>query len=217
MALMTTPKEINEKVRAFCRTIDPTQEPVRVKVQAEAGAKFDNCYLTVAEKQKRDQGGIQHGWIIWEWEGTLLEAEFHAVWVPPGGGLLDVSPKADGETEIVFLPDSQRVWQNRSVPSCRMPLREDAVLRDYISAATEYDGLKEKYSDTTGLPQIPMHLLVPVQTRLSAAYQKLGGKVEMPPLATLENTRVKRRELSPRERAEERKRQRRKDKRKLDK
>lgn len=175
MANMTTPTVISEKVREFCRTIDPTKEPARVQVQTTAGEPFDDCYLSVARKQARDKGGIQHGWTIWEWDGTLLEAEFHAVWVSPGGVLVDVSPKADGETEIVFLPDSKRVWQNKAVASFRMPLRDDPALRDYISAAAEFDGLKVRFSDDTGVPQIPPHVAQPVQRRLTAAYLKLGG------------------------------------------
>ncbi len=214
MTTTTTPKEINDQVRAFCRTIDPTQNPVRVQVQSEPGGKHDDCYLNVVRKQKRDQGGIQFGWIIWEWEGTLLEAEFHAVWVPPGGGLLDVSPKADGEREIVFLPDSQRVYENKAVPSFRLALREDATLQAYIEAANEFDRLREKYSNKSGTPEIPFHLAAPVQQRMHEGYHKLGGKRLPASFSMNDNARFKVRELSPRERAEERKRQRKKEKRK---
>jgi hypothetical protein len=52
----------------------------------------------------------------------MIEGEFHAVWVSPDGGFLDVTPKADGERQILFIPDPDRVYQRRHVENVRLAL-----------------------------------------------------------------------------------------------
>ncbi|WP_156408872.1 hypothetical protein [Rhizobium sp. Root708] len=63
------------------------------------------CNLTVAAKVQQDGGGPLHGWSIWELPDALWTAEFHVVWKAPDGTLIDVTPKPDGETSILFVPD----------------------------------------------------------------------------------------------------------------
>jgi hypothetical protein len=53
---------------------------------------------------------------------TFLEAEFHSVWLNPAGELIDIIPKLDNETEILFLPDSNRVYEGKLVENIRKPL-----------------------------------------------------------------------------------------------
>ena len=42
------------------------------------------------------------GWRFWEWPGVFMEAEFHAVWQMPDGGLQDPTPNEWGEPKIKF-------------------------------------------------------------------------------------------------------------------
>jgi hypothetical protein len=56
----------------------------------------------VLEKIKAEGGAIRFGWNIWEYAGVYLTAEFHAVWVDPSGNLIDITPKPDRETRIIF-------------------------------------------------------------------------------------------------------------------
>ena len=57
------------------------------------------------DKIKADGGSIRFGRIIWEYPGIYLTAEFHTVWVDPGGNLVDITPKPDREMRIVFAGD----------------------------------------------------------------------------------------------------------------
>ncbi|MEG2312584.1 hypothetical protein, partial [Brevundimonas sp.] len=62
------------------------------------------CHFNVAEQINRAGGSRQHGWMIWYHE-THLSAEFHSVWVNDAGDYIDLTPRVDGEVEILFLPD----------------------------------------------------------------------------------------------------------------
>lgn len=57
------------------------------------------------EKVRHDGGAIVFGWTIWEWPKVMLTAEFHAVWESPDGDLIDITPKPQRETSIIFVPD----------------------------------------------------------------------------------------------------------------
>jgi hypothetical protein len=43
------------------------------------------------------------GWRFWEWPDVFMEAEFHAVWQMPDGGLQDPTPNEWGEPKIRFV------------------------------------------------------------------------------------------------------------------
>jgi hypothetical protein len=59
----------------------------------------------VLDHANRDGGGPLYGWIIWGAAGLYWNAEFHCVWMQPHGGLLDITPKADGERGVLLAPD----------------------------------------------------------------------------------------------------------------
>ncbi|WP_434729570.1 hypothetical protein [Rhizobium binae] len=59
----------------------------------------------MAAKIQQDGGTPLHVWTIWELPDALWTAEFHVVWKAPDGSLVDVTPKPDGETSILFVPD----------------------------------------------------------------------------------------------------------------
>lgn len=58
-----------------------------------------------------DGGSIQHGWSMREQPQVYAEAAFHAVWRNSDGSLIDVTPRADEQMRILFLPDLKRVWE----------------------------------------------------------------------------------------------------------
>jgi len=101
---MIRPKVMHRYVLDLCRQIAPDQSPLVVPVTPDPGTVARECFWNVSQKCGRDGGDIQHGWAIWELPGLFIEAEFHAVWLN-GGQLIDVTPKEDGENDILFLPD----------------------------------------------------------------------------------------------------------------
>lgn len=143
--MTTTPTSITPAIRKLCAKIGSDCEPVFVPVRAEAGARRDYCYQNVEAKVTSSSGEVQHGWIIWETPGLLVEGEFHACWVSPEGELLDVSPKPDGETTILFLPDKARKWEGKFIGNVRLPLVDNAHIRGVIAENERLERLRQKY------------------------------------------------------------------------
>lgn len=133
----TTPPEITDEIMKLCRQLDPTQVPVYVPVSPWGSSMMDRCFFNLPEKIGVDGGSIQHGWTIWERPGLLIEGEFHAVWVSPEGDLIDITPKKDGETEILFLPDGKRIWTGELIDNVRMPLVDNEITRRLIKSSKE--------------------------------------------------------------------------------
>jgi len=100
----TTPAAIGPDIIALCESLK-TDPPLYVPVQTDPNGMFGFCNVGVLEKTKADGGTIRFGWCIWEFAGVCLTAEFHAVWVDPTGKLVDITPKPDRETRIVFAGD----------------------------------------------------------------------------------------------------------------
>jgi hypothetical protein len=100
----TTPTLIGPEIIDLCASLD-TDPPVFVPVCDDPHGLYGFCNVGVLEKIKADGGTIRFGWNIWEYPGVYLNAEFHAVWVSPAGELIDITPKPDGETRIVFASD----------------------------------------------------------------------------------------------------------------
>ena len=121
---MTTPDgtSVTPHILKLARQIDPTGTLTCVSVSPQSaclpGAPFENVQLVV-EKQG---GSVQHGWRMREQPDAFAEGAFHAVWRSPDGTLIDVTPKEDHQTEILFLPDSQAVWEGEPVDPRRLML-----------------------------------------------------------------------------------------------
>src|SRR5688572_11887872 len=114
---MNVPREIKlvSKVRAprwghrfvflLARKIGAESDPVWVPVRPENGALPNECFYNLPDHIKKHSGSTQYGWTIWQCANLFVEGEFHAVWVSPKGEWIDITPKADGETRILFVPD----------------------------------------------------------------------------------------------------------------
>ncbi|WP_271568022.1 hypothetical protein [Bradyrhizobium sp. CCBAU 11386] len=100
----TTPEAITEVVERFASSLGGA--PQFVPVRQDQYGLFGWCSDGVLEKVKNDGGGIRFGWTIWEWPKIFLTAEFHAVWISQDGALIDITPKPQRETRIVFVPDA---------------------------------------------------------------------------------------------------------------
>ncbi len=127
----TTPKTVSEAIKVFCADIDSAQPPIYVPVRPDPTAAINSCFGSVSNFVSRGGGSIQYGWIIWAGSKQLfLEAEFHAVWVSPFYEMIDITPKIDGEVNILFLPDMKRVYKGQLIENKRKLLViNDATLR----------------------------------------------------------------------------------------
>jgi hypothetical protein len=106
-ASQTTPAEITEVIREICTKVS-SHEPVFVPVRPGEGCEKRDCHRNVPQVIESHGGDMVTGWIVWETPGFGLEFEFHAIWQSPDGDWCDVTPQADGETQILFLPDPEK-------------------------------------------------------------------------------------------------------------
>jgi hypothetical protein len=145
-----TPPKITEQIQALCRDLDNTQEPMYVPVQPDPDSKPLECFVNVRDKVERDGGRIRFGWAIWEWARVMIEAEFHANWISPGGEQIDITPKPEGISRILFLPASTDIYDyNREyyrIDNIRRPLADDPLVAEYIRATEEVFEFEERLS-----------------------------------------------------------------------
>ncbi len=126
----TTPRKVSEPIQLLCRRINPNAEPTYVSVHLEEWSVELDCFNNVERKVADSGGAVAYGWVIWEWPGVLAEAEFHANWLSPDGKLVDVTPKPDGEQQILFLSDPSRRWEGKFVDNIRQAISNTGLVRD---------------------------------------------------------------------------------------
>jgi hypothetical protein len=100
----TPPLEVTPDIADLCAELGGGT-PVFVDVSAPPTSRVGWCFSNVADVVADKGGAPLNGWLIWLARGMWLNAEFHSVWQPPDGGLFDVTPKPDGESIIMYLPD----------------------------------------------------------------------------------------------------------------
>lgn len=128
----TTPIKIDDTVLEFCLSVNSDNLPMFIPVIVETGAAIDECFGNVADKVAREGGERVFGWMIWLWPNTLIEGVFHSVWKNPNGSLIDITPKADHEKQILFLTDGSQLYEGRRVNNIRKSISTNGVVNDYI-------------------------------------------------------------------------------------
>lgn len=128
----TTPSTISRPVRQLIDTLVRNGSALYLAVSPESDAVVNECFPNVAAKVARDGGDMVCGWQLWEWPHVLVEAEFHAVWRSPGGALTDITPKPQGEKQILFVPDPRRTYEGVVVDNIRHAVRDDLLVHHLI-------------------------------------------------------------------------------------
>ena len=113
---------ISKAMLKLARQIDATSEALLVGVEAGEECLPGRSFQNVAAMVRKLGGSVQHGWRLREQSMAYVEGQFHAVWRRLDGALIDVTPRADGLTEIIFLPDSKLVWTGDDIEPRRMML-----------------------------------------------------------------------------------------------
>ena len=141
----TTPLIISKQILGFCNEIDASNEPLYVPVRPDVHADFNECFRNVAIHITEHSGQIKYGWIIWEEPELWLNAEFHAVWISSTGEFINITPKVDGESRILFLPDSKRCFQGPPVENRRKLLVDTELTRRWMWREHNVSLIKEKH------------------------------------------------------------------------
>jgi len=115
---------ITNSILKLARQLDATGTLAYVVVEPREGCLLNGCFDNVRRLVARQGGSIQHGWKISEQPQVYVEAAFHAVWRSLDGSLIDVTPRADEQTRILFLPDFKKVWDGDPVEPRRLMLHQ---------------------------------------------------------------------------------------------
>lgn len=142
---LVAPVKITDDILRLCYDIDSTTVPVFVPVAPVTSVRHGYCLTDVPLFAEKNGGSIQFGWIIWECARLALEAEFHACWVNPENQLLDIVPKPDNEKSILFLPDSQRVYEHKPVPNKQRVLIDNDYTKRWLLTARKKNEIMAKH------------------------------------------------------------------------
>jgi hypothetical protein len=102
---VTTPSEISEELKSFCRSICKKYEPEFVPLEVRNSSRPGECFSNVKKVIDAEGGRQIFGWTIWIRPGVFVEAENHSVWQDRANKLVDVSGTLDGEGKVLFLRD----------------------------------------------------------------------------------------------------------------
>jgi SEC-C motif len=181
--MLYPPKLIHRHVRDLCEKIVPGGTPVWVSVEVMPGAQVNECFPNVQRKIATHGGSIQHGWTIWERPGLFIEGEFHGVWVSPEGTFIDVSPKVDGETEILFLPDPVETFDEQNPvrrDNIRLVEYDHPVVHEFLDHFAKIRKYEQSCTDPANPRQfkIDRHIYEPMLYRQAMLEQQM---VSLPP------------------------------------
>ena len=132
MVATTTPKSITRHLRDLCARLKVTAEPTFVPVRSRADAALGDCFNDVKRQVEEFGGELFHGWLLWEWPGILVEAEFHGMWRSPTGDLTDVSLRGEGEEVVLFVPDVSRRFEGSRKDNVRHVTGKDPRIRTFV-------------------------------------------------------------------------------------
>lgn len=180
----TTPQVVSQEIGKFCEGVVPGGTPVLVPVRPASGAELNRCHVNVADHVLAHGGEAVFGWIIWQSE-VLLHAEAHCNWRSPQGELIDITPKADREGQVLFLPDPNMKWEGRMIPSRRVARITTPQVRDFILVHEQIDHLQANYRPWEGVSVLDVLRLNSLQQRLMSLAREIKKPVHSPRAPTL--------------------------------
>lgn len=143
----TTPTKITREVSDFCRGLSP-HPPVYLAVEPGPDDKPLECFLNVLRRVETAGGEMVTGWLIHSWPGVFIEAQHHAVWSPPEGGLVNITPWS--EPRVLFVPDPTASYDPADYhgrDSVRRGLVDHPAVSAFIEEAERITAIKMR---TTG-------------------------------------------------------------------
>jgi hypothetical protein len=116
---------ISKHILKLARQIDSTNSPEYIAAESREDCLPSRCFENVPRVVAKEGGSIQHGWTMRQ-DSYFAEGAFHAVWRRPDGTLIDVTPRTDPQTQVLFLVDSKKVWEGETVEPMRMQVHGKA-------------------------------------------------------------------------------------------
>ena len=165
---LISPTKTDKFVEKLLTKIGSEYEPEQVPVIVEPYAKFNNCYLNVDEKVKRDGGKVHYGWAIYQ-SDILCEAERHAVWENEDGDLIDITPREIDFKQIMFVSNDDFVYTGHLVDNIRINLTDNPIVDDFIIVC---ENLEKLYTLGQRIDEEKLSIPVPV-AKLIYQFEKL--------------------------------------------
>ena len=123
---LTTPESIDQHVASFCRSLS-TENAIYIDVEPELWCKQSNCEMNVDKYIEQNRGEKVIGHKIWYIKRKYIEAERHVVY-RKDVVYKDLTFNTDGETIILFVPDSKKITYDEKPLKTRMGLTQRAKL-----------------------------------------------------------------------------------------
>ena len=109
---VSTPNALDAHLQALLREMQIEPREAGLLPFTHPGAfepETDNCHFNAWLKMRNDGGAVISGWILGQDRvNRFSEAQFHTVWVSGDHELFDVTPRADDEEYVLFVPDPKR-------------------------------------------------------------------------------------------------------------
>lgn len=123
-------------------------EPELVRIVPEDYSRPLFCFQNVEEKIKRLGGRAHYGWAIYEHQ-YFVEAERHAVWESPTDDLMDITPRNEDLTELLFVSDENYKYTGQYTDNVRVSNTLNIVVDHFFQASESLTKLYQ-LCDRTG-------------------------------------------------------------------
>lgn len=110
---LVTPESLDGFVADVALSI--SDEPLKfVDFAAFGSLPAGECFSNCASFANAHGGRAIYGWMLWEMPGVLVQAVHHTIWDGPYG-IVDITPKPDGEERIAFVADHRAEYVGASM------------------------------------------------------------------------------------------------------
>lgn len=171
MTKETTPLKITPLLRVLCNDLNSESPPLWVNVIPESWALENECFPNVRRKVEIAGGSAVNGWVIWQWANMLITAEAHSIWKSDSGDLIDITPHNDKEQTILFVPDSNVIFEGTVIPSKRAPMTTSPKVEYLIRLLNTRDDMLQQ-SGVSRTCAFPTPFLLEIQRVLVDITQK---------------------------------------------
>ncbi|WP_127529976.1 hypothetical protein [Paenibacillus kobensis] len=180
MNTTNTPKEIDDSVINFCKSITPYSLPEYIQLRPESWCIPNECYNNVKQKVGKHGGKRQLGWRIQvmpdPYPKFMIEAVHHAIWISETGEKIDITPQPASANRIVFVSDDSTKLGKYRIGEKYHALLSCPIVNEYVRLCNLES---TKYLSKTELiktPNIPSELLMKQRELLGQIIRKHGGK-----------------------------------------
>ena len=143
--LATVPCFITQNITDFCTSITTHHSPLYIMSHPAVDAKKGDCFNNAFNNLKSDDKTL-NGWVIWQTSEHLLQAEFHCVIQHSNQSLECVTPYIRQYQQILFLPEPERLYENKRTPTRYLSTSDAKETQPFIDALDAIVYLEELLS-----------------------------------------------------------------------